>query len=223
MAKIYDDANEQHVSCTVIYVNDGKAYNDPSFEDQIQTSDLREAFKKNLVVDVSGVLYETLAYSETEGVGTITYATVDDSSVTAASAVSTVDTVKSKTIIKVKAESPTMNLFGASVGDLQRGVKIDGNVISGTLLNYTASCELTNYWGTGNFIALRFENSTPFVRKIEVGFLAGSGLSELDSDMNGVWKISSERLSNKFTVKTTFEDGRVNIQEFDVSNLNLVP
>ena len=222
MSQIYEGANSQHVSCTVVYVNDGKVYNDAAHADQIQTSDLKAAFEQNLVVNVSGTLCETLAYSESDGVGTVSYATVDGSTVAAASAVSKVDAAPAKNIVTVKPESDTIKMFGAITGDLQRGVKVAGNKITGTLLNYTETCELTNYWGTGNFLSLRFACSAVNVKKIEVGFVGGShsGLAQLDSDMNGVWKITT--LEDPFTVKTTFNDDSVNTQLFDISGLTLI-
>lgn len=224
MAKIHIDANNQHVSCTVVYVNDGKVYNDANHTDQIQTSDLREAFEQNLVVDVDGTLCETLAYSESEGIGTVSYALVSDSSVSAASAVSKLDVVTSKNVVLVKPESDTIKMFGAVTGDLQRGVKVKDNKITGTLLNYTETCDLTNYWGTGNFVSLKFDCGNSSVTKIEAGFVGSghSGLSTLDADMDGVWKITDAGRSDPFIVKSTFKDGSVNVQEFDVSDLYLI-
>lgn len=224
MSKFYEDAKDLHVSCTVVYVDDGKVYSDADHTNQIQTSDLRNAFKQNLLVYVDGTLCETLAYSESEGIGTVSYSVVSGSSVSAESAVSKLDANPSKNVVLVKAESDTIKMFGAVTGDLQRGVKVNDNKITGTLLNYTETCDLTNYWGTGNFVSLKFECNSSSVIKIEVGFIGSghSGLSTLDADMDGVWKITDEGRSDPFIVKSTFNDGAVNVQEFDVSGLYLI-
>ena len=91
MGKIYGDADARNVSCTVVYVDSGKAYLDAAKTNQIQTSDLKAAFEKNLIVNVSGALYETFAYTESDGIGTVKYAVIDGSTVTAAAAVSIAD------------------------------------------------------------------------------------------------------------------------------------
>ena len=221
MGKIYGDANTRNVSCTVVYVNDGKVYNDSVFADQVQTSDIVSAFENNLVVNVSGALYETLGISVSEGVATLKYATIDGSTVTAASAVSRVDVKPAKKIVDVYQENPVSVLFGAKVNELQRSLFVNNNVISGTTFNYTKPCDLTSYWGTGHFMALHFSTAAKNVQKIEVGFLDGSGLATLDSDMNGVWKLNPENMDRIFTIKTTFNNGAVNIQEFNVKGITL--
>lgn len=76
MTKIYKDANENHIACVLVYVDDGKVYNDADHENQIYTSDLESAFKNNVVIDVDGSLYKGLEYSEVEGVGTVKYISV---------------------------------------------------------------------------------------------------------------------------------------------------
>lgn len=221
MSNIFGDANAKNVSCTVIYIDDGKAYNDAAKTDQIQTSDLKAAFEKNLIVDVDGALYETFAYTESSGIGTVKYAVIEDDLVTAASAVSKADSKPGKKVVDVYAENPVSTLFGAKVNELQRGLFVDNDIIKGTSFNYTKSCDLTNYWGTGNFMALHFSTSVVGVAKIEVGFLDGSGLAELDADMNGVWKLDPANMDRIFTVKTTFKDGTTNIQELNVKGIVL--
>jgi hypothetical protein len=221
MGKIYGDANTRNVSCTVVYIDSGKVYNDAAHTDQIQTSDLKAAFEQNLVVDVSGALYETLAVSVSEGIATLKYVVIDGSTVTAASAVSKADIKPAKKIVDVYGENPVYDIFGAKVNELQRSLSINDNVISGTTFNCTKSCALTDYWGTGHFMVLHFSTAAKNVQKIEVGFLDGSGLSTLDSDMNGVWKLDPAHMDRIFTVKTTFNDGSVNVQEFNVKGIVL--
>lgn len=52
-----------------------------------------------------------------------------------------------------------------------------------------ASTDLVQAWGPGNFLALKFESNA---NEVLVGLnpSAGSGMQKLDSDMNGVWKIT---------------------------------
>lgn len=221
MGKIYGDANARNVLCTVVYINDGKVYNDAAHTDQIQTSDLKAAFEQNLLVDVSGALYETLSISISDGIGTLKYITIDGSTLGVASAVSKADVKPAKKIVDVYAENPVSNLFGANVNEIQRSLKVENGVIIGTSFNLTKSCDLTSYWGTGHFMALHFATSAKNVQKIEVGFLDGSGLSTLDSDMNGVWKLDPAHMDRIFTVKTTFNNGEVNVQEFNVKGIVL--
>lgn len=222
MSKFFDVANEQKVICYIVYINDGKIYNNADFTDQIQTSDLALAFKKNVVVDVDGALYTALSYSETDGVGTLGYASIDDGAITVATAVSRADIPTSKEVVDVRPEDPVNSLFGGRIAKLQT-IKVENGKITGTLRNFTEECELTNYWGTGNFFALKFSaDDMNAIEKIEVGFPEGTGLTPLDSDMNGVWKVTKESLSRKFVVKTTFKNGNVNTQVFDISGLELV-
>lgn len=221
MGKVYGNADSRNVSCIVVYINDGKVYNDSAFTDQAQTSYLMAAFESNLIVNVSGALYETFAISVSEGIATLKYAVIEGSTVTAGSAVSKADVKTSKKVVDIYAENPVSTIFGAKVNELQRSLKVDNGKILGTLFNYTKACELTNYWGTGNFVVIHFSTSAVNVLKIEAGFPEGSGLSTLDNDMNGVWKITGEHPERKFVVKTTFKNGEVNEQEFDVSGLTL--
>lgn len=221
MGKIYEDSNSRNVSCTVVYINDGKVYLDSAKTNQIQTSELKAAFEKNLIVDVSGTLYETLSLSVSDGIGTLKYVTIDGSTLGVASAVSKADIAPSKKIVDVYAENPVSVLFGAPVNEVQRSLKIENGVIIGTTFNFTKSCELTNYWGTGHFMALHFATSAKNVNKIEVGFLDGSGIQPLDSDMNGIWKLDPAHMDRIFTVKTTFNNGEVNVQEFNVKGITL--
>lgn len=221
MGKIYGDADARNVSCTVVYVDSGKAYLDAAKTNQIQTSDLKAAFEKNLIVNVSGALYETFAYTESDGIGTVKYAVIDGSTVTAAAAVSIADVKPAKKVVDVYAENPVSVLFGAPVNEVQRSLKIENGVIKGTSFNFTKSCALTDYWGAGHFMALHFSTSAVNVQTIEVGFLDGSGIQPLDSDMNGIWKLNPANMDRVFTVKTTFKDGSTNIQEFNVQGITL--
>ena len=77
MTKIYKDANHQHISCTIAYVNDGKIYSDQDHNNQMTKSDLKSAYEQNLLIDIDGKLFKTLSYYEEENVGAVTYGSVD--------------------------------------------------------------------------------------------------------------------------------------------------
>lgn len=84
--KIYEHANEQHIRAIVIYAvgSDGKAYKDSKGTEQFKNSELKNAFIKGCVIDISGVLYTALNYYEKNKVGTITYVKADTTTATTA-------------------------------------------------------------------------------------------------------------------------------------------
>lgn len=76
MAKIYEDANEQHVRAIMIYKKtaETKAYTDAACTVQFVTKDLKNAFIKGALIQLEdGTLAKATGYSESEGVGTVTY------------------------------------------------------------------------------------------------------------------------------------------------------
>jgi hypothetical protein len=102
---------------------------------------------------------------------------------------------------------------------MQSDITISGSTITGTLKYLGTDNAITQVWGYGNFIALKFpdadiENSTV---KVGIEPSAGSGLVELDSDKNGIFKIS-DKLSQKFVVSIT-KDGETVVQRYDLSGL----
>lgn len=120
----------------------------------------------------------------------------------------------------VQAEAGGSNkLFDVKVADMQTNIVISGNAITGTLKYLSGSNAITDMWGEGNFLCLKFptadiENST-----VKVGLepSAGSGLVELDPDKNGVFKIT-DKLRQKFVVQIT-KDGETVVQRYDLSGL----
>lgn len=89
------------------------------------------------------------------------------------------------------------------MSDIQTDLAVDGNAITGTLL-YLDSGEIADYWGAGNFMALKFTNNDSRINSIRVGLdpSEGSGLVELDSDMNGVFKVTNKD-TQSFVVEST--------------------
>ena len=105
----------------------------------------------------------------------------------------------------VEAESSAATLFGTPVSDMQEDVVVANNAITGTLKYLSdSSSALVSKWGAGNFLALKFSNADSRATSIKVGLnpSEGSGLVELDEDMNGVFKIT-DKTAQVFKVVTT--------------------
>ena len=122
--------------------------------------------------------------------------------------------------ISVLPEDSSSELFGTAVSDMQSGIVISNNAITGTL-KYLSSGSLVTTFGAGNFIALKFVNPNENIKSIRVGLnpSEGTGLVELDADMNGVFKITNKD-TQVFEVVST--DGTTTkTQTFDLSGLTL--
>lgn len=87
MTKIYKDAKDQYVASVVVY-NDGtdtKAYKDVECEEQFTTSELKDAFVKGCVIELTDVgLVKPVKYSEDSNVGSIYYITPNSTTATSA-------------------------------------------------------------------------------------------------------------------------------------------
>lgn len=110
-----------------------------------------------------------------------------------------------------------------NVSDIQTGVAVTGNKITGTLKYLDGSDPISGYWGAGNFLVLKFSNVDPKATSVKVGMdpSQGSGLVELlgDPDMNCVAKVTDKN-AQVFKVVTT--DGHATkTQTFDLSDLVL--
>lgn len=120
------------------------------------------------------------------------------------------------------AERGETEMFGTLVSDIQTGVAINGNKITGTL-KYLDSGDIANYWGAGNFLALKFADIDPEATSVKVGLdpSEGSGLVELlgDPDMNGVFKITNKD-TQVFKVVTSTSK-RTTTQTFDLKDLEV--
>lgn len=103
---------------------------------------------------------------------------------------------------------------------MQQSLSVADGAITGTL-KYLSSGALATDWGAGNFMALKFTNSDTKVTSIRVGLKPsqGSGLVELDSDMDGVFKVTDKE-SQVFVVEAT--DGKyVHTDTYDLSGLTV--
>lgn len=113
-------------------------------------------------------------------------------------------------------------MFGHTVSDLQSDVAVTGNKITGTL-KYTDTGELPEYWGAGYFLALKFSNADPHAESLKVGLdpSEGSGLVELDEDMNAVMKITDKDEQKFVTLVSDGPTGNATRTEYDLSELVL--
>ena len=110
-------------------------------------------------------------------------------------------------------------LFDVKVSDMQTNIVISGNTITGTLKYLSGSNAITDLWGEGNFLCLKLPDADIASSTVKVGLepSQGSGLVELDSDKNGVFKITNH-LRQKFVVQVT-KDGETVTQRYDLSGL----
>lgn len=118
-------------------------------------------------------------------------------------------------------EAADATFRGHTVSDLQENVAIADGAITGTL-KYVNSGALARDWGAGNFIALKFTAiDASETDKIRIGLdpSQGSGLVELDADMNAVCKVT-DKVKQKFVVETTVGNDVIR-QTFDLSGLTL--
>lgn len=122
----------------------------------------------------------------------------------------------------VQAEKSTATLFGTKVSAMQSNVVVADNAITGTLKFIQGGIAQSGpLAGDGNFLALKFINNSN-ADSIKVGLvpsLSNMNLVELDSDMNGVFKITGS-LNQKLKV-VTIKGSIQKIQTFDLSGLIL--
>lgn len=109
------------------------------------------------------------------------------------------------------------------VKDFQSGVVVDGDKITGKLKFVKGGLAPSGTLaGDGYFLALKFSDIDATATSKKVGLVpsAGSGLVELDADLNAFMKISDKE-NQIFEVVIT--DGtRTGVQKFDLSGLTLV-
>lgn len=86
MEKIYDKAKDVHVRGTYVYgkASDTAAYVDSACTVKYKTSELKEVFIKNAVINIAGTLYTPLSFSVVSDIGSITYAKPNSTTATSA-------------------------------------------------------------------------------------------------------------------------------------------
>lgn len=102
------------------------------------------------------------------------------------------------------------DLWEVSNSDIQSDITVDGRYIKGTSKWLSGSNAITNVWGPGNFIALKFSDFAE-TDTVKVGIIPsqGAGMVELDEDHNALFKIADKNVqvikievSNSKTSKT---------------------
>ena len=95
--------------------------------------------------------------------------------------------------------------------------------MTGTL-KYLSEGEIADYWGAGNFIAVKFTSNdaraTAYYARMNPTAGSGDGWVKLDSDMNGVWKVT-DKTSQTFQTKTTAAGFSDVITTYDLSGLTI--
>ena len=127
------------------------------------------------------------------------------------------------TSVTVAPADGDADYWGTLASEMQSGVSVAGKAITGTLTKLTSG-QLVTDWGEGYFLALKFSNFTSGLSysDVKVGLTPteGSGLVTLDSDQDGVFKIT-----NKDTQKLMVwqkKDGVGSLTEYyDLSGLTL--
>lgn len=113
-------------------------------------------------------------------------------------------------------------LFGGkTASDLQSDIAIADGKITGSLKFIEGGLAETGpLAGDGYFIALKFtDNDSADSKKAGLDPSMGTGLVELDSDMNGVWKIANK--DEQLFVTQVTKDGSVQRKNYDLSGLEL--
>ena len=89
---------------------------------------------------------------------------------------------------------------------MQEWALVQNGTISGKLKFLSDDNQITQYWGTGNFLCLKFlSKDWSQYTSVKVGFAnSSSGLIEIinDPDKNGVWKITRPK-GNVFVIEAT--------------------
>lgn len=95
MERIYEDANDQHIVGTFVYVKTGKAYSDIDYKKGIQAEALKDLYYKGAVIVDTKKEYKPVAMNEDSGTVTLTYVTTDSTTATTAK-LATVQSVASE-------------------------------------------------------------------------------------------------------------------------------
>lgn len=102
---------------------------------------------------------------------------------------------------------------------MQTGITVANGAITGTLKYLSGDNAITQVWGPGNFLCLKFPDADISTTVVKAGLnpTQGSGLVELDSDKNGIFKVTDKNLQ-KFVVLQKKGDA-TELQVFDLSGL----
>lgn len=123
----------------------------------------------------------------------------------------------------VAPEDGSTDFWGTTASQMQTSVSVSGKKITGTLHKLTSG-QLVTDWGEGYFLALKFDNFTSGLtyENVKVGLspTEGSGLVTLDSDKNGVFKITNKDVQKFVIFQEKTGKGRL-MEFYDLSSLTL--
>lgn len=105
---------------------------------------------------------------------------------------------------------------------MQANIVVGNGRITGTLKHVTGYTGFSNDASeqSGNYLALKFSASEGATVKAGLVPSQGTGLVTLDSDMNGVWRVT-DAVAQKFKVIVTNSDGKATSKLYDISGLEL--
>ncbi len=141
--------------------------------------------------------------------------------------VSHVDSIMSTVMKDVKVESEsgtTVSPWDSTkkVSDMQENIVVANGKITGTLKFIKGGIAPSGILaGDGYFLALKFSEVDASATSKKVGFIPteGSGLVELDEDMNAFGKVTD--INNQIFEVVITDGTRSGIQKFDLSGLEL--
>ena len=114
------------------------------------------------------------------------------------------------------------DFWGTTASQMQSGVTVTGNQITGTLTKLTSG-SLVDVWGEGYFLGLGFDNFSTGVtyNDVQVGLnpSVSSGFVTLDSDKMGVFKITDKKGQKLGVIQTKGDTSRTDY--YDLSGLTL--
>lgn len=88
MDKIYDQAKDKNVAALVIYGKSGEsspvAYADSAFTIKMTTSQLKDAFEKRAIINISGALYVPISLAIASNVAAVKYIVPNGTTATSA-------------------------------------------------------------------------------------------------------------------------------------------
>lgn len=106
---------------------------------------------------------------------------------------------------RIAAPSVSANdtvLWNVPMSDIQEDIAVSGKNITGTLKFLSGSNAITDVWGEGNFIALKFGNIVDGdIVSVGITPSQGTGMQDLDEDKNALFKVA-DKDSQVITVVT---------------------
>lgn len=96
----------------------------------------------------------------------------------------------------VEPEDSGATIYDSAVSDLQSDISVVGNNVTGTLKHYSESSQLVDYWGEGNFLAMKVTGIPASATSVKVGlrptYGGPGGTTPIDDDSGLVEIIEDE-------------------------------